>query len=114
MSSNYVQPGRVLPFTAPSGGVTSGVPLLIGALIVVPQITAAEGKPFDGAVEGVYNLPAATHASTQAWTQGQLLYWDDTGKTFTITSSGNTKRGVAAAPKASTAAVGSVKLIQTL
>jgi len=112
--NNYIQPGNILDFTAPSGGVVSGVPLLIGALVVVPGISADQGEVFSGAVEGVFDLPAATHASTQAWTEGQLLYWDNTAKKFTITATDNTKKGVAAAAKASTAAVGRVKLIQTL
>lgn len=111
---NHVQPGRMMDFTAPSGGVVSGTPLLIGALIVIPAATAAQGDRFAGATEGVFDVPAATHATTQAWTEGLLLYWDDTNKVFTITSSGNTKKAIAAEAKASTAAIGRVKLIQTL
>lgn len=114
MSNNYVGPGRVMDFTAPSGGVTDGTPLLIGALLVIPQATAVEGARFAGAVEGVFDCAAATHASTQAWTEGQLLYWDDAAKNFTITSTSNTKKGVAAEAKVSTVATGRVKLIQTL
>lgn len=111
---NYVGPGKIMDFTAPSGGVTAGTPLLIGALIVIPEVSAAENVRFAGAVEGVFDVPAATHATTQAWTEGQLLYWDDTAKTFTITATSNTKKGVAAEAKVSTAATGRVKLIQTL
>lgn len=111
---NFVQPGNVLDFTAPSGGVVSGIPLLIAAMIVIPAVNAAAGETFAGAVEGVFDVPAATDASTQAWTEGQLLYWDDTAKKFTVTATSNTKKGVAAAAKASTAATGRVKLIQTL
>lgn len=114
MSSNFVQPGKVMDFTAPAGGVVEGQVLLIGALLVVAQVTAAAGIRFSAAVEGVFDLPAATHASSQAWTEGQLLYWDDTAKVFTITVGTNTKKAVAAEAKASTAAVGRLKLIQTL
>ena len=111
---NFVQNGHNVDFIAPAGGVVSGVVLVIGPLIVVPATTAAEGMPFSGWIEGVYNLPAAVHASTQAWTTGQLLYWDAAAKVFTITEAGNKKAGVAAAPKASAVAVGAIKLIQTL
>ncbi len=111
---NFVQDGLALDFTAPSGGVTVGVPILIGALLVIPSVTAAEGVKFAGWTEGVYELAAATHASSQAWTEGQLLYWDNTAKKFTVTATDNTKKGVAAAAKVSTAAVGLVKLVQTL
>lgn len=111
---NFVSEGLALDFTAPAGGVVAGVPLIIGALLVVPSTTAAEGERFSGWTEGVYEFDAATHATTQAWTEAQLLYWDDVAKKFTITATGNTKRGVAAEAKASTAATGKVKLIQTL
>lgn len=114
MSTNFVQPGKVMDFTAPAGGVTESQVLLIGALIVVAQAAAAEGKRFSAGVEGVFDVPAATHASSQAWSEGQLLYWDDTAKVFTITSTSNTKKAVAAEAKASTSAKGRVKLIQTL
>lgn len=114
MSSNFVQPGKVIDFTAPAGGVIEGQALLIGALIVVAQAAAAAGSIFAAATEGVFDVPAATHASTQAWTEGQILYWDDTAKVFTITVGSNTKKAVAAAAKASTAAKGRVKLIQVI
>lgn len=110
----FYQPGNALDLTAPSGGVTGGVPVIIGALLVVAGTTAAEGEKFAGYLEGVYEVDAATHASNQAWAQGQLLYWDNTAKKFTVTATDNSKRGVAAEPKASTAARGKVKLIQTI
>lgn len=48
-----------------------------------------------------------------AWTAGDALYWDDTNKQFTKTSSGNTKCAIAYEDKASAAALGSVRLIPT-
>ena len=47
---NFVQPGDVVELTAPSGGVVSGTVYLIGALVVVATVTAAEGAKFNGAV----------------------------------------------------------------
>lgn len=112
---NFISEGRSLDFIAPAGGVVSGVPVIIGALLVIPSISAAEGVAFAGDIEGVFEVPAATHATTQAWANtGVLLYWDDVAKSFTLTSTSNTKRAVAAAPKVSTEAIGWVKLIQTL
>ncbi len=109
---NFIPEGRSLDFVAPAGGVVSGVPLLIAALIVIPSTTAAEGESFAGDVEGVFEVAAATG---QAWAvTGTLLYWDDTAKRFTTTATNNTKRGVAASPKANGDAVGWVKLIQTI
>jgi predicted RecA/RadA family phage recombinase len=109
---NWISEGRSLDFIAPAGGVVSGVPILMAALIVIPSTTAAEGVAFAGDVEGVFEVPAATG---QAWSAtGTLLYWDDTNKRFTTTVGSNTKKAVAAAPKASGDAVGWAKLIQTL
>lgn len=58
---------------APSGGVTVGVPLLIGNLFVIPSVTVAAGKPFAGTRRGVHTLPKT---SAQAWTAGDLIYFD--------------------------------------
>ena len=90
----FVQPGESIEFTAPSGGVTSGVGVLIGALVVIATVTAAAGARFNALVEGVI-----THAKpgSQAWAEGVGLYWDNSTKVFTTTASGNTFAGYAAA-----------------
>lgn len=109
---NWISEGRSLDFIAPAGGVVSGVPIIIGALLVIPSTTAAEGVAFAGDVEGVFEVAAATG---QAWaTTGVLLYWDDTAKRFTTTATNNSKRGVSGAPKANGDAIGWVKLLQTI
>lgn len=109
---NFVQPGDTLTLTAPSGGVVSGTPLLLGALFGVPVITAAAGETFTLAREGVYSgLPKATHATDQAWAVGDLLYWDDSAKKLTKTASGNTLVAIATAAAESTAALGTAVLI---
>lgn len=108
---NFVSSGATLDFTAPGGGVTSGVPVKIGEAIVIPVVSAAAGETFAGAVEGVFDVPAATHATDQAWTEGMVVYWDDSAKKFTKTASTNKKAGYAAAAKASDADVGRLKLI---
>lgn len=90
---NFIQPGDVLDFTAPAGGVVSGTPVLIGALLVVPQVTAAATVLFAGVVVGVVSAPKA---ASQAWTEGAIVYWDDTAKVFTTAAAGNTRAGVAA------------------
>lgn len=100
MARTYVKPGHILTFTAPAGGVVSGTPLLIGALVVIPTVTAAAGLAFEGMVSGVQSVPKA---DSQAWTEGAKVYWDDTGKCFTTVASGNTDTGtVAVAAVAST------------
>ena len=44
MSRVFIQPGDVMTFTAPGGGVTAGVGLLIGGLFVIPQETVRVSK----------------------------------------------------------------------
>ncbi|UCP00095.1 DUF2190 family protein [Metapseudomonas lalkuanensis] len=59
MAKNFVQDGDVLTLIAPAGGVVSGVPVAIGTLVVVPIIDAAEGQPFGGKTNGVWNVEVA-------------------------------------------------------
>ena len=62
-----------IPFTAPSGGVVSGRPVIIGDFVVVPQVTADEGEVFAGLIEGVFVF---TKASGFAATAGAVAYHD--------------------------------------
>lgn len=91
---NYIQPGKTMTLTAPAGGVVSGTAYLIGALLVVATNDAAAAAEFEGLVEGVISH---AKAASQAWTEGEVVYWDDTAKVFTTVSAGNTRAGVAAA-----------------
>lgn len=70
---NYVQPGNALTVPAPSGGVTSGDPVLIGSLFGIAATTADEAADVELATVGVFDLPkvAGTAAS-----QGAVIYWD--------------------------------------
>jgi predicted RecA/RadA family phage recombinase len=87
---NFVQRGDTLTLPAPYD-VTSGKGVLVGSIFGVASGDVLSG--FDGEfdVEGVFDLTKATGAVTQ----GAALYWDDTAKNVTTTSSGNTKIGVA-------------------
>tara|TARA_R110002124_G_scaffold173690_4_gene341334 strand:- start:24953 stop:25414 length:462 start_codon:yes stop_codon:yes gene_type:complete len=109
---NFIQPGETLDLLAPSGGVTSGLGYLIGALFVVAAVTAAEGETFAGARTGVFDLDATTHASTQAFAAGDPVYWNDTTKKVTATATGNQIIGFAVEAKESTAATAKVLLVQ--
>jgi len=108
---NFVQPGNSLDLIAPSGGVVAGAPVKIGLIIAVPAIAAAVGATFAGHVTGVFDVAAAT---SQAWTQGALVYWDDTAKNFTTTAGSNQKAGYAVDAKLAAAAVGRVRLQPTI
>jgi predicted RecA/RadA family phage recombinase len=106
----YVQPGDVLELTAPGGGVVSGTGLLIGALFVVPTVTAAAGAKFSALVTGVVE-----HAkvSAQAWTEGQRLYWNAGLSQVTSVSTDGTFIGVAAAAAVNPSPTGKVLLAGT-
>jgi predicted RecA/RadA family phage recombinase len=103
---NYVQPGEVLELTAPSGGVVSGTPVLIGALVVVPAVTKAQTLKFSAAVVGVFEVPKATG---DAWLEGEKVYWDVGDTNFNQSSAGNTLAGVAARAAGSSDATGFVR-----
>lgn len=98
MTTKFISKGEILTFTAPSGGVTSGVPVAIGSLVVVPQVTAAEGESFSAIAEGVVQV---TKVGSQAWTEGLAVFWDAGDTRFTATAADGVPAGVA------TAAVGS-------
>lgn len=108
MASNLNEPGNVQEFTAPGGGVTSGTPVLIGSLVVVPLVSAAAGVRFNGALAGTWTLPKATGA---AWTEGQVLYFDSAAGNFATAASPTARRaGAAMAVAASADPTGSVRL----
>lgn len=92
--TNFVQEGKALTLTAPSGGVVAGGVYKIGQLIVVAAADAAQTEPFVGVTEGVFDV---TKVGSQAWTEGALVYWDNGNTRFTTTASGSLLAGVAVA-----------------
>ena len=103
----FAEPGEIIPLTAPSGGVVTGTAYKIGSLVVVATMTVAQTLMFSALVRGT-----VSHAkvSAQAWTEGVKIYWDDSAKNFTTTSTSNTLVGVAAAAAANPSATGYVRL----
>jgi predicted RecA/RadA family phage recombinase len=89
---NFVQPGEAVEFTAPSGGVVSGTPKLIGQILVIPCVTAAQTVRFNGYITGVFRV---TKVGSQAWTEGAIVYWDAGNARFTTAGSGNFQAGIA-------------------
>lgn len=88
---NYVQPGNTLTLTAPYA-VTSGDGLLVGSIFGVSAGTAALGEAVEAALTGVYDLKKV---ASQAWAAGDKVYWDNTAKEATKTTTSNTLIGVA-------------------
>ena len=105
---NFVQPGDVQTFTAPSGGVVSGGVYKIGQVLVVAAFDAAQGAEFEGKIRGVFSeMPKATGTG---WTEGALLYWDVADGEFNTSASGNRLAGHAAVAAGSADATGTVYL----
>lgn len=86
---NFIKPGHVMTFTAPTGGVKSGVPLVLAALFIIPATDAIAGDECEGATVGVFELPKATADVAE---QFAAAYWD--GSTVTTVETDNKKIGV--------------------
>lgn len=87
----YVQPGNTITLTAPYA-VASGDGLLVGSIFGVAAGTAAIGEAVEAALTGVYDLKKV---ASQAWAAGDKVYWDNTAKEATKTTTSNTLIGVA-------------------
>ena len=103
---NYVQKGENLTLTAPYA-VASGAGVKIGLIFGVAAGAAASGASVDVVTEGVFTLPKV---STDVFAVGAAVYWDDTAKLITSTTSGNTKVGVAVTAAANPSGTGNVRL----
>jgi len=88
---NYVQKGENLTLPAPYD-VASGGGVKSGLIFGVAAGDALSGADVDLVTMGVFDLPKV---STDVFTVGAAVYWNDTTKLVTTTTSGNTKVGVA-------------------
>ena len=114
MAKNYVQEGKIIPFTA-GATIVSGQVVVVGSLAGVSQGDVANGAVGQLALEGVYEIPAATAEITV----GAKVYWDADGDPVggtagsgaaTATATDNTLIGYAIAAKAAAGAKVKVKL----
>lgn len=103
---NYIGRGDNVTLAAPYARL-SGQGMLVGSLFAVASNDVASGATVEGATTGVFDL---TKTASQAWTLGVALYWDDTNKAVTTTSTSNTKIGVAILTAASADVIGRVRL----
>ena len=103
---NYVQQGETLTLTAPYA-VAAGAAFKVGSIIAVATSAADSAATVEGITCGVFDL---AKVSAQAWTVGAPIYWDDTAKLFTPTSTSNALAGVAVAVAANPSATGRVRL----
>ena len=103
---NYISRGDMVTVTAPYA-VASGAGALVGTIFGIAANTAANGEDVELKTLGVFDL---AKVSAQAWTQGAAVYWDNTAKNCTTTSSGNTLIGKATAAAANPSDIGRVRL----
>jgi predicted RecA/RadA family phage recombinase len=103
---NFVQRGNTLTLTAPAA-VVSGQPIIVGSVFGIVNGDAASGDPMDVDVVGVFNLPKV---AADAFAEGAAVYWDNTAKLVTSTTTGNTKIGVAVTAAANPSATVHVRL----
>lgn len=106
MSTKFIQEGEILTVAAPTGGVTSGLPVAIGDLVGVPVASAAVGVDFAWQVEGVHSVVKSGSAGP-AFAVGDPVYW--TGALAT-TSSAYPLIGVATAAAGASATSVNVRL----
>lgn len=104
---NFIQKGDTLDLVAPYDR-NSGQAAKIGSIIAVAVNNVLSGAVGQFLTEGV--VGPIDKAASQVWAQGAILYWDDTAKNFTTTSSANTKCGYAAVAALSADVVGTVFL----
>lgn len=91
--------------------VSTGGGLLVGGLFGVALSGASSGQPVDMLITGTHTLAKQTSSNnSQRWQDGDAIYWDNSNKRATRTSSGNAYIGVAAADANKNASTGSVRL----
>lgn len=114
MSTTYLGKGDRIPYTAGTGGASSGdvVAMRTGATgfvgVIVADIAASGTGEAD--IEGVFRLTKAT-GSVNVFAIGDIVYWDVTDGNCQAVGSANIKAGVAVAAAAAAATTVDVKLI---
>lgn len=111
---NELQVGRALNLTAPydcTNTAAAAASAKVGSIIAVAAATVLNGVAGVFYVEGCYNVAKATG---ETWAVGDLLYWDDTAKKYTKTSTSNTKAGYALAAALTGDTAGSIRLVPSI
>lgn len=89
---NYIQPGRTLTITAPSGGVTSGHGVLTGTLFGIATSDAAAAAEVEILTEGVVEIGKTSALQIDV---GDRVFWDATNKVVNKTATAQVCVGVA-------------------
>lgn len=109
MAGNFIQPGKQIDLTAPTGGVTTGVGKLITRIFAIALRTAAAAASYVGATTGVWSL---AKTSTNVWAVGDKIYWDATNsRADNLPTAGFRFIGLAVAAAANPSSTGQVLLV---
>ena len=91
MSTNFIEKGEVLNYTATSKDIASGELIIIGTIAGVAKTDIAIGTMGAVHITGVYSLPKAADSITQ----GAKVYWSSVNNQITTTKTDNVLIGVA-------------------
>lgn len=92
MSTNFIEKGEVLNYTATYKSILSGELVIIGAIAGIAKTDIAVGEAGAVHVTGVYSLPKANEAITQ----GVKVYWSSANGNVTLSKTDSILIGVAA------------------
>jgi len=107
MAKNYIQPGKIITVTAPTGGVTSGAGVLIGTLFGIAQHDADEGAELEILTEGVIEIGKTSALQIDV---GDRLFWDATNKVVNKTATAQVCVGIAVSAAANPSATVKMKI----
>lgn len=107
MSTNRFSDGSPVEITVPSGGCVSGKGVLINGVFCIPETTGNVGDTVAAHLVGIWDITSDTGT---AWAFGDVIYWDNTAKVATKTTTSNTKIGQCMAAKTSAAVTGRVRI----
>ena len=100
--------GDQVTVVAPTGGLVSGAGYKTGQLVGIVTKTVLQGESVDLLVIGIV---VVAKVSAQAWTVGQIIYFDSAAGLFTnVSATGNVIVGQAVAVAANPTATGRVRL----
>ena len=92
MSTNYIQKGDVLDYTANGKDIASGDLVIIGSSAGVAKGDIENGSIGSVHIAGIYSLPKAADAITQ----GSKVFWSTANNNITTNKADATLIGIAA------------------
>jgi len=92
MSTNFIEKGEVLNYTATTKDIASGDLVIIGSIAGVAKTDIANGSMGAVHITGIYSLAKAVDTITQ----GTKVYWSSVNCNVTTSKADNALIGVAA------------------